>query len=141
MRDGQRNIVAGSLVISAARARILMAAVGIGFGLMTLVAGTRVLGGADPGYVVFRPLLLFNTAMGVAYVAAGIAMLRSLVQGKRAAGAIFALNLVALATIAAVFASGSAVAGASLGAMTLRTLVWFALFAGMARLAAPKRPR
>lgn len=132
---------AGSKPARPGRARILMAAVGIGFGLMTLFAGARVLGGADPGYVVFRPLLLFNTAMGVAYVAAGIAMLRNVVHGKRAAGAIFALNLVALATIAALFASGSAVAGASLGAMTLRTVVWFALFAGMARLAGPKRPR
>lgn len=116
-------------------ARILMGAVGIGFGLLTLFAGTRVLGGADPGYIVFRPLLLFNTAMGFAYVAAGIAMLRSPLWGRRAAGAIVALNLVALATVAVLYASGNAVAGASLGAMTLRTVVWLALFAGMARAA------
>lgn len=121
------------------RAQILLAAVGIGFGLLTLIAGTRVLGGADPGYVVFRPLLLFNTAMGVAYVGAGIAMLRSVVWGKRGAGAIFALNLAALATLAILYASGSPVAGASLGAMTLRTVVWLVLFAGMARVAPSHR--
>ena len=34
------------------------------FGLVTVVAGTRVLTGTDPGYVVFRPLLVFDTFMG-----------------------------------------------------------------------------
>jgi hypothetical protein len=42
------------------------------FGLATIVAGGRVLTGwSDPGYVVYRPLLIYNTAMGVAYLAAG----------------------------------------------------------------------
>jgi len=120
-------------------ARILLAAIGIGFGLLTLVAGSRVLGGADPGYVVFRPLLIFNTVMGIAYVAAGVTMLRSAAWGKRAAGTVFALNLAALTMTAILYASGSAVAQASLGAMTLRTAVWLALFAGMARLARTSR--
>lgn len=120
------------------RLLVLMAAVAIGFGLLTLVAGVRVLGGSDPGYVVFTPLLLFNTAMGAAYVAAGVSMLRSAERGMRAAGAIFALNLLALATVLALYASGSgAVAGASLGAMTLRTSVWLALFVGLNRVARP----
>jgi hypothetical protein len=120
--------------------RTLLAAVAIGFGLLTLVAGARVLGGADPGYVVFRPLLLFNTAMGAAYVAAGIAMLRSAAWGTRAAGAIFALNLLALATVLAHHSSSSgAVAAESLGAMTLRTVVWLALFVGMGRVGRRRR--
>lgn len=42
------------------------------FGLATIIAGARVLAGSDPGYIVFRPLLLYNTAMGFAYVAAGV---------------------------------------------------------------------
>jgi len=113
--------------------RIVLAVIAVGFGVLTLVAGSRVLGGADPGYVVFEPLLLFNTAMGVAYVMAGVTILRSVTWGKRAAGAIFALNLAALATVASLHASGSAVAGQSLGAMTLRTVVWLALFAIIAR--------
>lgn len=118
--------------------RVLLAAVAIGFGLLTLVAGARVLGGADPGYVVFKPLLIFNTAMGAAYLAAGIAMLRNVVWGKRAAGTIFALNLFALATVLVLYASGSSeVASASLGAMTLRTSVWLALFLGLNRIARP----
>ena len=42
------------------------------FGVATLFAGSRVLLGSDPGYEVFRPLLIYNTAMGAAYLAAGI---------------------------------------------------------------------
>ena len=33
------------------------------FGLVTIIAGVRVLAGSDPGYIVFRPLLIYNTAM------------------------------------------------------------------------------
>ncbi len=50
----------------------MLAAVAVLFGIATVVAGTRVLSGSDPGYLVFRPLLIFNTAMGVAYLAAGV---------------------------------------------------------------------
>jgi len=35
------------------------------FGIATIIAGTRVLVGADPGYIVFRPLLIYNAAMGI----------------------------------------------------------------------------
>lgn len=45
--------------------RILAAGMAVLFGAATLVAGGRVLLGADPGYEVFRPLLVYNTAMGV----------------------------------------------------------------------------
>ena len=98
------------------------------FGLATIVAGGRVLAGADPGYVVFRPLLIFNTAMGVAYVAAAIVIWRSLRWGRYAAAGIFGLNLLALGAILLLYGSGSAVAVDSLGAMTFRTAAWLAFF-------------
>lgn len=103
------------------------------FGLVTLVAGGRVLQGADPGYPVFRPLLIFNTAMGAAYLAAGVVMSRSLEGGKAAALAIFLLNLVALAAVGCLYAAGGAVAADSVRAMTLRTGVWLVLFLAQAR--------
>jgi hypothetical protein len=106
--------------------------VAVAFGLATIVAGGRVLAGADPGYVVFRPLLLFNAAMGVVYVAAGIVTLRSLARGKLAAGAIFVLNLLVLGIIGYLYAAGSAVAIDSIRAMTFRTGVWLVLFLGLA---------
>ena len=108
--------------------------VAVAFGLATIVAGGRVLGGADPGYVVFRPLLLFNTAMGGVYVAAGIVALRSLASGKLAAAGIFLLNLLVLGIIGYLYVAGSAVAIDSIRAMTFRTGVWLVLFLGLAWL-------
>ena len=111
-----------------------LAFVAVAFGLATLVSGGRVLTGADPGYVVFRPLLIFNTAMGVAYLAAGIITLRSLERGKRAAATIFLLTLLVLGGIGSLYAAGSAVAIDSIRAMTFRTGVWLVLFLGLAWL-------
>ena len=115
----------------AQRALALLAAA---FGVVTLVAGTRVLAGADPGYVVFRPLLWFNTVMGVAYLAAAFAIWRGTALGRRAALAIFALNLVVLAAVTVLHVSGAAVAATSLGAMSLRTGFWLALWLALSRL-------
>jgi hypothetical protein len=114
--------------------RRILAFVAISFGLLTVVAGGRVLAGADPGYVVFRPLLVFNFAMGFVYVAAGVAALRNAELGKRAAAAIFLLNLLVLVAIAILYAAGAAVAIDSVRAMSFRTAVWLGLFLGQAWL-------
>lgn len=99
------------------------------FGLATIVAGGRVLTGwSDPGYVVYRPLLIYNTVMGVAYLAAGVVIWRSLHWGKVVAATIFVLNLVVLGGIVFLYMEGSPVAIDSLRAMTFRTAVWLALF-------------
>ena len=55
------------------------------------------------------------------FLAAGVAVWRSVIAGKYAAGAIFLLNLLVLVAIVAVYRSGGAVAVDSLRAMTLRT--------------------
>jgi hypothetical protein len=108
--------------------QLLVAVIAGLFGVVTLFAGGSVLLGSDPGYVVFRPLLIYNTIMGVAYLAAGTTILRSLILGKYAAGAIFFLNILVLLGITLVYRSGGPVAVDSLGAMTLRTVVWLGLF-------------
>lgn len=104
------------------------------FGLATLFAGGRVLLGADPGYLVFRPLLLYNTAMGLAYLAAGVLLWTNLRHGQRAAATIFGLNLAVLVGIVIVYRSGGGVAVDSLRAMRVRTVVWLGLFAAAAWL-------
>jgi cbb3-type cytochrome oxidase subunit 3 len=114
--------------------RGLLALVAIAFGVLTLFAGGRVLAGADPGYVVFRPLLVFNTLMGLAYVTAGVLIWRDLRRGRIAALAIFLLNLLVLAVIVWLYRQGAAVAVDSVRAMSLRTGVWLALFLGVAWL-------
>lgn len=100
------------------------------FGLATIFAGTRVLLGSDPGYIVYRPLLIYNAIMGIMYVSAGIIALRNVKQGMYAAAVIFILNLLVLSAIYYLYTGGSPIAIDSLRAMTLRTVVWFVLFAG-----------
>jgi hypothetical protein len=109
-------------------AQLLAAAIAGLFGVATLFAGGSVLLGSDPGYVVFRPLLIYNTIMGVAYLAAGISIWRSLMVGRYAAGAIVLLNILVLLAITLDYRSGGAVALDSLGAMTFRSVVWLVLF-------------
>lgn len=99
------------------------------FGLLTLFAGGRVLVGADPGHVVVLPLLLFNTLMGAAYVVAAVLLSRDLRLGRRAAGIIALLNLVAFAALLLYARDGGLVAADSFRAMALRTGVWAGLFA------------
>lgn len=106
------------------RALAVMAAL---FGAATIAAGARVLLGADPGYVVYRPLLLFNTAMGAAYLIAAVVVWRDLRWGRNAALAIFVLNLAALAWIGWLYGHDAAVAKTSISAMTLRTGFWLAV--------------
>ncbi|MFN2315315.1 MAG: hypothetical protein ABR551_04480 [Gemmatimonadales bacterium] len=114
---------------------MLAAAVAGLFGIATLSAGGRVLLGSDPGYVVFRPLLIYNTMMGVAYLAAGVTIWRSVIRGAYAAGAIFLLNLLVLLGIVLVYRNGGAVAVDSLRAMTIRTVVWLVLYVAVFWLA------
>jgi hypothetical protein len=104
------------------------------FGLLTVFAGTRVLAGADPGYTVFRPLLIYNTVMGLVYVAAGFLIWRGVRPGLYAAAAVFLLNLLVLAAVAWLYTAGQGVALDSVRAMTLRTGVWLALGLGLAWL-------
>lgn len=102
------------------------AVVAVLFGLVTLVTGGRVLMGADPGYRVFLPLLIFNAAMGGAYVAAGLAMWRGLRGGVAGARAILALNTLVFAAVLGLYVV-DAVAVESVRAMAFRTLVWLGL--------------
>lgn len=112
----------------------ILALFAILFGLVSVFVGGRVLLGADPGYIVFKPLLIYNAIMGFAYIAAGVTAWRSLVRGRQAAATILVLNLLVLAAIVALYATGDSVAVESVRAMTLRTVVWLALFVGLAWL-------
>jgi NADH:ubiquinone oxidoreductase subunit 6 (subunit J) len=94
------------------------------FGLVTILAGARVLTGSDPGYVVFRPLLIFNTIMGFVYVAAGVQIWRNERRGRLWAHGIALVNLVVLLVITALYVRGWSIAVDSLAAMTVRTMAW-----------------
>ena len=106
----------------------LVAAVAVLFGVATLVAGSRVLLGSDPGYAVFTPLLLFNTLMGFAYIAVGVLAWRRTPLAVRGAAVIALLNVAVLGGIALLYTRGGPVAVNSLQAMGLRAAVWIVLF-------------
>jgi len=104
------------------------------FGLLTIFVGISVLLGSDPGYVVYRPLLIYNTAMGFVYVAAGITIWRNFAKSIYLAATIFFVNLIALAIIYFLYTKGNLIAIESLRAMSVRTVVWLVLFSGIALL-------
>lgn len=104
------------------------AAAAVIFGMATVAAGSRVLLGSDPGYIVFKPLLLFNTAMGLAYIVVGVLAWQRSGLGARGAALVALLNLAVLGGIALLHASGEPIATTSLQAMAFRTVVWVVLF-------------
>lgn len=98
------------------------------FGFVTIVAGSGVLIGINPGYKVFTPLLVFNTVMGFLYVLAGLLALKNILLASRIALLIVTLNVCVLAVIVYLFSAGHSVALQSVGAMGFRSLLWLALF-------------
>lgn len=108
------------------RACALLAAL---FGLVTVAAGGRILFGfGEAGFHVIRPVLIFNVMMGVAYIAAAFLMVRSLKWGVTASALILLANLIVLGALLAMRASGSGVANQTMAAMTLRSVLWAAIY-------------
>lgn len=112
----------------------VFALVALLFGAATLFAGGRVLGGADPGYTVFLPLLLYNTGMGLAYVATAFLIWRQLPRALPASLTIVSLNLLVLVIAGFLLQTEQGVAEQSFRAMVLRTGVWLVLLVGVAWL-------
>jgi len=98
------------------------------FGIATLLAGGRVLTGAsEPGYVVFAPILIFNTIMGGVYLGGSYFLWRGHEEGRGVAAGIALVQGSALGAAIISRAAGIAIANETLGALSLRTLVWVAL--------------
>jgi hypothetical protein len=122
-------------------ARRLIGWLAILFGVVTLAAGGRVLAGVDPGYVVFLPLVRYNTAMGAAYVVTGVIALRGAGGAALAASTIAFLNVVVcVAIIYLRTVAPDIVAAESVAAMILRAAVWLVFWIGLSIRLAPRRP-
>jgi hypothetical protein len=109
------------------RVRQSAAAVAVLFGLATLGAGGSVLAGRDAGYLVYRPLLIFNTVMGVGYLITGFLAWGRASSGRNAAAVILGLNLLVLGRVTFLSRTSAVVASDSVRAMILRSTVCFAL--------------
>jgi hypothetical protein len=108
----------------------------VAVGLLTVIGGWSVLAGIrEPGYAVYNPLLVFNSAMGVWYLAAGILILSRRPAGRWSAGLIALANALVLAALLVLPAP---VAMNTLVAMGFRTGLWVAVY-GVLRW--PGRPR
>lgn len=105
-----------------------VAGIALLFGLASIAAGASVLLGRDAGYVVYRPLLIFNTAMGVAYAAAAVMIWRDGARGRRAAAVILVLNVAVFGLISYLHRTGDGVAIDSVRAMAFRSAVWLVIF-------------
>lgn len=103
------------------------------FGLITLWVGViTLLGFSDPGYVIFTPLLVFNTGMGFAYTGTGILIWQQHPKATEASKIIFGFNMLVLAIITLLYWMHFEIASESLKAMTLRTVVWLLIWRSLA---------
>jgi hypothetical protein len=104
------------------------------FGLITIgVGGMTLFGFSDPGYIIFLPLLFFNTVMGFAYTGAGILIWRQHPKALPMSQIIFGLNALILVLISLLYWMHFDVAFDSLKAMTLRTLIWAIIYISLVK--------
>jgi len=101
------------------------AVVGGAFGVVGIVAGTRVLSGLDvPDYHVLRWLVVYNVVTSTAAVVVAVALWRGRRWAAHAAMGLAGAHALVLVALAALRVTGTGVAHDSLAAMGLRTSVW-----------------
>lgn len=101
------------------------AAIGFLLGVLSVIAGWRVLAGVDrPDYVVLHWLVIYNVAAGFAGVVAGAGLWSFRQWAVDLARTLAGFHATVLVVLITLFAVGRPVAIDSLVAMLLRTLVW-----------------
>lgn len=105
-----------------------VAGVGVLFGLLTISAGGRALFGSAEARAAVGDavpfVLWFNFLAGFAYVAAGLGLFWGRRWAARLAIAIFAATILVTLAFGAHLALGGAYEMRTVGAMSLRTIVW-----------------
>jgi hypothetical protein len=103
-------------------------AVAILFGIVTIAVGGRtLLGGAEAGAAIVPFVLWFNFLAGFAYVAAGLGLISSRRWSVPLSAAIAGATVVIFAAFALHILLGGAYETRTVGAMTVRSLVWIAI--------------
>ncbi len=108
-----------------------LAVIAVVFGIATVLSGGRALfGGPEARAAVGDAVpfvLWFNTFAGFAYIAAGVGLWRARPWAPRLAWLIAVATLIVFAAFAVHVATGGAFEMRTVGAMTLRSLVWLAI--------------
>jgi len=105
-----------------------MAILGMLVGLLSVVAASRVLlGSMQPSYVVLPALVIYNLAMGVVSLVAGLGLYANRLWAGKLSSFIAAGHLIVLLTLTALYLAKHAVATESLGAMVFRSAVWLGI--------------
>lgn len=107
----------------------IAAVVAVVFGLLTILSGGRALFGATDMGAIVGFVLVFNFLAGFAYVLAGVGLWQGRHWGPGLSLAILAATLIVFAAFGWHVLSGGPWETRTLGAMTLRTLVWVAIVA------------
>ncbi|HGY56080.1 MAG TPA: hypothetical protein ENK44_10275 [Caldithrix abyssi] len=97
-------------------------------GILSVIAGTRVLTGAFvPGYTVLKPLVIYNVVVGAMSIAAGFLIWKKHKTAVLLSGLITILHILVLISLLTVF--NDLAARQSVMAMTFRAVVWVGIFA------------
>ncbi len=120
------------------RVAVILAAVS---GLLSIIAGGQVLlGWRTPDHAVLLPLLGFNVIMGVVSIAVAFFLIRrDALAGRRAAAVIALLNAGVWTTLVISASGGAGIAGDSIVAMTLRTILWGSIYLMLGRVTPASR--
>jgi len=106
----------------------LIGILGMFVGLLSVVAASRVLlGSMQPSYIVLPALVIYNLAMGIVSLVAGIGLYANRLWAGKLASYIAAGHLIVLITLTAFYLTKNAVATESLGAMVFRSAVWLGI--------------
>ena len=107
----------------------MAAILGIVVGVLTIIAGSKVLLGiSSPNYSVLRWLVIYNVSLGAISLIAGIGLWDHRSWAVSLSGCITALHGFILIILILMFILGKTVAYQSIMAMLFRTTVWLGIF-------------
>ena len=110
------------------------------FGVVSIFAGGRVLAGiATKSHPVLMPLVAFNVAMGVMYIAAAVTIRKSAMRGRIFAAFLTLANIIALSAILTYRSVGGPGAGESISAMLVHVVLFALIYLVLGRVVRPAR--
>ena len=106
----------------------ISAIVAVIFSLLTIAEGLQVLLGVmQPDYIVLRPLLFYNVAMGIVGIFVGMAIWLNSRWAVFLTFTTIAAHLVVLLIVGVIYLFNGGVAEHSVAAMSLRSIVWLVI--------------